>query len=72
MRLLANAMASSLKGEFRGWQDGTVFELENGRCWRVIEGDYSTKPWLASPKVTLKPGFLGSWYLHVEGIGVGA
>lgn len=66
------AVASSLKGEFRGWQNGTVFELENGQRWRVVEGDYSTRSRLASPKVTVKPGFLGSWYLHVEGIGVGA
>jgi hypothetical protein len=43
-------VSSSLRGEFRGWRNGTVFELENGQRWRVLDNDFATKP-LSSPKV---------------------
>ena len=65
-------ISSTLKGEFRGWQAGTVFELENGQRWRVIDGEYYTTMRLAHPAVTVKPGFLGSWYIRIEGVSVGA
>jgi hypothetical protein len=64
-------VSSSLKGEFRGWQNGTVFELENGQRWRVLDSDFATKP-LSSPKVTISPGLFGSWYMLVEGTSVKA
>ncbi|MFC5577291.1 hypothetical protein ACFPOA_04580 [Lysobacter niabensis] len=65
-------VSSSLKGEFRGWQAGTVFELENGQRWRVVDGEYYTPTRLANPKVTVKPGLLGSWYIRIEGVSIGA
>jgi hypothetical protein len=64
-------VSSSLKGEFRGWQNATVFELENGQRWRVLDGDFATKP-LSNPKVTISPGLFGSWYMLVEGTSVKA
>jgi hypothetical protein len=64
-------VSSSLRGEFRGWQNGTVFELENGQRWRVLDSDFATKP-LPSPKVTISPGLFGSWYMLVEGTSVKA
>lgn len=65
-------VTSALKGEFRGWQAGTVFELENGQRWRVVDGEYYTSMRLTNPAVTVKPGFLGSWYIRIEGVSVGA
>jgi len=64
-------VSSSLRGEFRGWQNGTVFELENGQRWRVLDNDFATKP-LSNPKVTINPGLFGSWYMLVEGTSVKA
>jgi hypothetical protein len=64
-------VSSSLKGEFRGWQNGTVFELENGQRWRALDSDFATKP-LSNPKVTISPGLFGSWYMLVEGTSVKA
>jgi hypothetical protein len=64
-------VSSSLKGEFRGWQNGTVFELENGQRWRVLDSDFATKP-LSNPKITISPGLFGSWYMLVEGTSVKA
>ena len=64
-------VSSRLNGEFRGWQNGTVFELENGQRWRVLDSDFATKP-LSNPEVTISPGLFGSWYMLVEGTSVKA
>lgn len=58
---------SALKGEFRGWSIGTVFELENGQRWRVTEGSLFLGKPVPPPKVTIKPGLMGGWFLEVEG-----
>ena len=69
----ANApVTSTLKGEFRGWEAGTVFELANGQRWRVLEGEYYTSTRLQNPKVTVRPGLLSSWYIQIEGVSIGA
>lgn len=60
-------VTSKLKGEFRGWSSGTVLELENGQRWRVIEGSLFLGKSLPAPKVTIRPGMTGSWYLEAEG-----
>ena len=65
-------VSSSLKGEFRGWQNGTVFELENRQRWRVTDSDFQATRLLANPKVTINPGAFGSWYMLVEGTSVKA
>ena len=49
-----------------------MFELENGQRWRVVDGEYYTSTRLANPKVTVKPGLLGSWYIRIEGVSIGA
>ena len=66
----AAPVASTLKGEFRGWKPGTIFELANGQRWRVLEGDFHASRPLKDPQVTIKPGLFGGWYLLVEGVGV--
>ncbi|HEV8694954.1 MAG TPA: hypothetical protein VGQ93_12345 [Lysobacter sp.] len=63
-------IASALKGEFRGWKNGTVFELANGQRWRVLDNEFYTTKMLTNPTVTVKPGLFGSWYMQVEGVGV--
>ncbi|WP_460714879.1 hypothetical protein [Lysobacter terrae] len=65
-------ISSSIKGLFRGWQAGTVFDLENGQRWRVENGDYYHGRGTQNPKATVRPGKLGGWYLWVEGVRVGA
>lgn len=65
-------VTSAIRGEVRGWSAGTVFALENGQRWRVVEGDYYAPAPLRSPRATVRPGVLGSWYLRIEGVSVGA
>ena len=68
----AGPVHSAIKGSFRGWETGTVFELENGERWRVVDGEYFASKSIDNPKVTVRPGALSSWYLQVEGVSVGA
>ncbi|WP_368562720.1 hypothetical protein [Pseudoxanthomonas sp. UTMC 1351] len=60
-------ISTALKGEFKGWSKGTVFNLENGQRWRVIDGDYYVGKAVASPRVQVTPGKISGWYLKVEG-----
>lgn len=71
-RAAEEPVASRLKGEFRGWSNGTIFALENGQRWRVLDGDFHATQRLANPAVTIKPGLFGSWYMQVEGVSVNA
>lgn len=65
-------VSSTIRGEVRGWEKGTVFELENGQRWQVVDGEYYSTSRLTNPKATVRPGLLSSWYLRIEGISVGA
>ncbi|NII11776.1 hypothetical protein [Oleiagrimonas sp. C23AA] len=60
---------STLVGTFSGWEDGTVFTLANGQKWKVQ--DTSAPIHMAgidNPKVTVEPGFFGSWMFSVDGV----
>jgi hypothetical protein len=57
-----------LPGDFRGWQDGTVFVLENGQSWQVQGGSYVTPPEPGPRKVVIAPGLMGSFFLEIEGV----
>ncbi|TCZ84963.1 hypothetical protein [Lysobacter sp. N42] len=57
---------SRILGRFNGWQRGTVFTLENGQQWRVVDGELNARP-VASPRASVRPGLMGAWYLRVEG-----
>lgn len=59
---------SAIVGSFRGWSSGDVLRLENGQRWRVIDTPpMAIRGSLENPKVTIAPGFMGAWYLQVEG-----
>ena len=55
-----------LVGRFTGWTAGTVFTLDDGSRWRVSEGSFDARA-VEAPRVTVKPGLLSGWYMHVEG-----
>lgn len=58
---------SRIVGRFDGWSGNTEFRLENGMVWRQAgTGSYSVSS-IENPRVTIKPGALGSWSLQVEG-----
>ncbi len=57
---------SEIRGDFRGWQKGDKIRLENGQVWEVIDGTLGI-PSTPLAKVTIEPGFMGSWLMKVEG-----
>jgi hypothetical protein len=68
-RLAEEPVTSTIKGDFRGWQKGTVFELANGQRWRVTDdNEYYIPRALSAPKAVVKPGVLGSWSIEIEGV----
>lgn len=62
-----SVVVSRLIGPFQGWRGKTRFELENGQVWQQVGSDGWSGVNLESPQVTIKPGFMGSWSLKVEG-----
>jgi hypothetical protein len=62
------ALESRIAGDFKGWRRGTMFDLENGQRWQHVDGeDYVTPP-TPSPRVTIKPGAFGTFWMQIEGV----
>ena len=57
---------SQLLGDFDGWESRTIFRLANGQAWQV-DDDSSASYALRSPKVTIRRGMFGAFYLEVDG-----
>ncbi len=68
-----DTVTSRIAGQFNGWQHGTTLTLQNGQRWRVRDDStLVVREPLASPEVSVKPGFLGSWLLKVQGYNTSA
>lgn len=63
----AEPVASTLVDDFRGWAPGTIFNLENGQQWRVIEGKYYVGKPTQGVKVLVTPGKISGWYMQMQG-----
>ncbi len=55
-----------LKGTLTGWEEGTVFMLDNGQQWKVLKGRMKLPKPLIDPAVKLVPGIAGRWFLQVS------
>ena len=63
-----DAIKSRILGAFKGWEGtSSEFVLENGMVWKSSDPSARLAVNLTDPMVTLTPGFLGAWYLRVEG-----
>lgn len=62
----ADGVNSSISGRFEGWGPKTQFKLANGQVWEVEDGS-SASLWLDSPKVRVRRGFAGAFYIELEG-----
>jgi hypothetical protein len=68
-----DSVTSRISGQFNGWQHGTTLTLQNGQRWRVKDDSILVvREPLASPEVSVNPGFLGSWTLKVHGYNTSA
>lgn len=61
-------LESRLVKPFNGWRPGTLFQLESGQVWQVVEGEYWVPTQPAGKKVAVVPGKFGSFFLEIEGV----
>ena len=57
---------SRLKGTITGWEEGTVFTLENGQQWKVLKGHMKLPKPMTDPDIRVVPGLVGRWFLEVH------
>jgi hypothetical protein len=57
---------SRLKGTLTGWEEGTVFTLENGQQWKVLKGHMKLPKPITDPDIRVVPGLVGRWFLEVH------
>ena len=63
-----DVIISNIIGEFKGWDGGSRFKLENGQVWQVTDGsELAGIKTMTNPKVSIRPGLIGGWRLQVEG-----
>lgn len=58
---------STLVGEFKGFSKGRVYTLANGQDWEQTDAASLSGVRKNAPKVKIKPGLVGVWYLQIEG-----
>jgi hypothetical protein len=61
-----NRIESRLTGKLEGWGPYTRFRLDNGQVWQVAD-DSSRMLDLDKPKVAIRRGALGVFYIEFEG-----
>ena len=56
-----------IPGRFEGWGPKSAIALANGQVWQVID-DSARTAYKDNPKVTVRRGSLGSFFLDIEGV----
>ena len=59
------SVESHIPGAFDGWSQGSVIRLANGQSWKVMD-EGSRRMRLQDPKVRVRRGALGAFYLEFE------
>jgi hypothetical protein len=57
---------SRIVGRFEGWSAGSRIKLANGQVWQVSD-DTSRNLDMNNPKIVVRRGVLGAFYLEIEG-----
>ncbi|MGC7488208.1 hypothetical protein QT607_08160 [Xanthomonas citri pv. citri] len=58
---------STMLGEFKGFSKDRVYTLANGQEWEQTDTASLSAVRKDAPKVKIKPGLVGVWYLQIEG-----
>ena len=57
-----------IKGEFRGFEKGRTYTLENGHVWKQIDEATLAGVRKTNPQVKITPSMVGNaWYMAIEG-----
>ena len=57
---------TAIEGRFEGWIAKSQIPLANGQVWQVTDGSRATLE-LVNPKVVIRRGFMGAFYMEFEG-----
>ncbi len=68
----AEAIASTINGEFRGFAKGKKYTLANGQVWEQIEPASLAGVRKTDISVTIKPGMFNNWFMRVDGYNTAA
>ena len=63
---LAGAMVSTIPGAFRGWAPTDIVQLANGQRWQIADDSQGVLN-ASNPKVMIRRGAIGAFYLEIEG-----
>lgn len=63
-----DAIDSHIEGRFEGWEAKSRIRLANGQVWQVVDGSRGVLN-LDNPKVRVRKGVLGAFYMDIEGTG---
>jgi len=63
---LATAIASTIPGPFNGWAPNDIVQLANGQRWQIADDSRGVLN-SSSPKITIRRGTMGAFYLEIEG-----
>jgi len=58
---------AKLIGNITGWNDSTVFRLDNGMVWEMAEKDTFYIKEVKNPGVEIRSGMFNTWKLLIEG-----
>jgi hypothetical protein len=61
------SIATTIEGDFDGWNPGAQIRLANGQVWRVIDGSSAVLAPMKNPKVKLARNVFGTTFLEIEG-----
>lgn len=58
---------STIVGEFRGFASRRQYTLANGQVWEQTDGATLAGVRVDNPKVRIRPGAMGAWWMGIEG-----
>jgi hypothetical protein len=62
-----------ITGEFRGFEKGRQYTLDNGQVWRQTDTASLAGVHISNPEVQIKPGMIGNaWYMMIKGYSTNA
>ena len=64
-----DAIESNIAGSFEGWSAKSNIKLTNGQVWQISD-DSSRAHYIDNPKVRIRRGALGSFYLEIQGTNI--
>lgn len=60
------SIQSRIEGKFEGWVANALLTFANGQIWQISDGSRAYVD-LVSPKVSVRRGFMGAYYLDIDG-----